>query len=190
MKIVLIDNYDSFTWNLFHLIKSVCTDEDTVDVLFNDRIDLDTARVYDRIVISPGAGTPSETGLVRYIIRELAAEKPILGICLGHQAIAEVFGAGLYNIDHPVHGVKSRIKIVDKSGLFAGLDDYVYAGRYHSWMVSADNFPEELKIMAVDSHGNIMALSHCIYKVYGIQFHPESIMTECGRKIMDHFING
>ena len=170
-NILLIDNYDSFTYNLVHLIKSLGYE---VDVRRNDAISIAEADAYDKILLSPGPGIPSEAGLLTEIVRQLAATKSILGVCLGHQAIGEVFGATLINIKEVHHGVASQIEVISDDPLFSGMENAFEAGRYHSWAVSADDFPADLEVTAVDSSGEIMALRHQKYNVKGVQFHPES----------------
>ncbi|MDL2319888.1 aminodeoxychorismate/anthranilate synthase component II [Alistipes sp. OttesenSCG-928-B03] len=189
MKILLIDNYDSFTYNLLHLIKSACDNDDSVDVCPGDRLAAETAAGYDRIVISPGPGTPSEAKKLHEIIRGYEQQTPIFGICLGHQIIAESYGAVTYNLTRPAHGIQSEISITDHTDIFRGMEGNIVAGRYHSWCVSSENLPDCLKITAADSAGNIMAISHCEYNIFGVQFHPESFMTYCGKTIMSNFLN-
>ncbi len=188
MRVLLIDNYDSFTFNLLHLIRDVCGISDKVDVVFNDEIDLFRSSKYDSIVISPGPGIPSEAGNIMSIIKELSPFKSILGICLGHQAIAEVFGASIYCCDRPVHGVQTSIDIHDNSTILRGLGNEILAGRYHSWLVCKESIPDDLKVIATDNVGNVMAISHNRYNVHGVQFHPESFMTEQGGLIMKNFL--
>ena len=188
MKILLIDNYDSFSYNLLHLIKKVCGIADEVDIVFNDHIDSLKARNYDSIIISPGPGIPSAAGNILKIIRKLAPYKPILGICLGHQAIAEAFGATIYCCEKPLHGVQSKIEIRDASLLFRGLEKYIPAGRYHSWLVDKNTVPDCLNVTAVDCKGEVMAVSHTQYDTHGLQFHPESFMTDGGVQIMKNFL--
>lgn len=191
MRILLIDNYDSFTFNLLHLIKKVCDVADTIEVIPNDRIDVRRAAAYDSIVISPGPGVPGEAGNILHLIKELSPSKPILGICLGHQAIAEVFGAAICCMKFPLHGIQTKIRITDHSGIFRNLGpELPAAGHYHSWMVSDRMFPGVLRITATDEEGNIMALSHKKYNVHGVQFHPESYMTKGGDVIVRNFLNG
>ena len=171
-KILLLDNYDSFTYNLVHAIKSLGYFK--VDVIRNDKIDLSDVNQYDKIILSPGPGLPEESGVMIKLIKEFAESKSILGVCLGHQAIAEVFGAKLVNIPNVFHGVQTPIKIV--------------AGRYHSWIVSKENFPKELEITAEDNAGDIMGLKHREFDLHGVQFHPESILTPEGIKIINNFL--
>lgn len=188
MRILLVDNNDSFSYNLLHLIKSVCVDKDTVEIRSKDRININEVDNFDRIVFSPGSGIPSESDILGDIVRRYEKDIPILGICLGHQAIAETYGAILYNLSKPVHGIQSEVKITDHTDLFQEMTPSIMAGRYHSWAVSNKNLPECLKVTATDCQGNIMALSHKQYAVYGVQFHPESFMTKYGEAIMHNFI--
>lgn len=185
-KILLLDNYDSFTYNLVHVIKSL--GYMNVDVIRNDKIELSIVDKYSKIILSPGPGIPSEAGLMMQLIKEYAAKKSILGVCLGHQAIAEVFGAELENIPTVFHGVQTSINIVSDDYLFAGLPNEILAGRYHSWVVSKDNFPAELEFTAVDDAGEIMALKHKELDLHGVQFHPESILTPYGKQIVQNFL--
>ncbi|HWR99733.1 MAG TPA: aminodeoxychorismate/anthranilate synthase component II [Prolixibacteraceae bacterium] len=184
-NILLIDNYDSFTYNLVHLIKSLGYG---VDVRRNDAITIKEAEAYDKILLSPGPGIPSEAGLLLEIVRQLAPTKSILGVCLGHQAIGEVFGATLINIKEVHHGVASQMNIICDDLLFKGMERTFEAGRYHSWAVSPVDFPADLEITAMDDSGEIMALRHKKYKVRGVQFHPESVLTPMGSKIMQNWI--
>jgi len=190
MIILLIDNNDSFTYNLLHLIKSACTKEDSVEVCLTDRLTVDMAGDFDRIIISPGPGIPSEYKILNSIIRTYENIIPILGICLGHQVIAESYGAVLYNLPKPIHGAQSEIIITDHTHLFRGINPKIMAGRYHSWEVSRQNLSECLTVTAVDDQGSVMSLSHKEYDIHGVQFHPESFMTDCGRAIVSNFIEG
>ncbi|MDR1224218.1 MAG: aminodeoxychorismate/anthranilate synthase component II [Tannerella sp.] len=186
MKCLLFDNYDSFTYNLYHLLREAGVD---TDVRRNDRIAMDEVGRYDRILLSPGPGIPSEAGLLIPLIKEYAPVKPILGICLGEQAIGEAFGAGLHNLEEVYHGVCSDIRVVAEDPLFEGLEAGFRAGRYHSWVVSKDGFPECLEITAVDADdGTVMALRHRQYDVRGLQFHPESVLTPQGRKMIENWL--
>jgi anthranilate synthase component 2 len=184
-NILLIDNYDSFTYNLVHLIKSLGYG---VDVRRNDAISIEEAEAYDKILLSPGPGIPSEAGLLLEIVRQFAPTKSILGVCLGHQAIGEVFGANLVNIKEVHHGVASQMNVTCDELLFRGLDGSFDAGRYHSWAVSPEDFPADLEVTALDDSGEIMALRHKTYKVRGVQFHPESVLTPMGSKIMKNWL--
>ncbi len=184
-KILLIDNYDSFTYNLVHLVKSIGYD---VDVRRNDAITISEAGSYDKILLSPGPGIPSEAGVLMEIVKHYASTKSILGVCLGHQAIGEVFGAQLINLSEVHHGIASMIEITQQDSLFKGIDSLFEAGRYHSWAVSPENFPSELEVTAVDASGEIMALRHKKYDVRGVQFHPESVLTPVGRRIIQNWL--
>lgn len=188
MKILLFDNYDSFTYNLYHLVKEL-TDAD-VDVFRNDKITLEEVEQYDRIILSPGPGLPEESGILLPLIKEYAPSKSILGVCLGEQAIAESFGGKLINLTRVYHGVATPIYITDKNNfLFRNVSDGFDAGRYHSWVVSNENFPEELIITARDEQGMVMALQHRTYDLCGVQFHPESILTPAGNKIIANWLH-
>lgn len=187
MKILVFDNYDSFTFNLVHLIRQL--DYTDIDVVRNDKISLGEIEKYDKIVLSPGSGIPSEAGLLLELIKCYAPTKSILGVCLGHQAIGEAFGARLLNMPDVYHGVATPVTVTDGGLIFAGLPEQIVTGRYHSWIVDREGFPEEeLKITAVDDKGNIMALSHHRYDVHGVQFHPESVLTRDGAKIVENFL--
>ena len=187
MKILVFDNYDSFTYNLVHLVEKIL--HYRVDVFRNDEIKLEEVNAYDKIILSPGPGVPSEAGLMLPLIKEYAATKSILGVCLGHQAIGEAFGGTLINLDTVFHGVATPIKILPvHSNILSGMDEVIEVGRYHSWIVDDKNFPGELEITAVDENGYIMGLQHKRYDVQGLQFHPESILTACGEKIMRNWL--
>jgi anthranilate synthase component 2 len=187
MKILVFDNYDSFTYNLVHLVEKILHLK--VDVYRNDEIPLEKVKEYDKIILSPGPGIPSEAGLLLPLIKEYAPSKSILGVCLGHQAIGEAFGGTLINLDTVFHGIATPIKIVNKkSTILQGLGEQVEVGRYHSWIIDRENFPEELEITAVDENDYIMALQHKKYDVQGVQFHPESVLTPCGERIMRNWL--
>jgi len=204
MKILVFDNYDSFTYNLVHLVEKILHQK--VDVYRNDQIHLEKVKEYDKIILSPGPGIPGEAGLLLPLIKEYASSKSILGVCLGHQAIGEAFGGKLVNLSEVYHGVATAIRIVsressvvngksnsrltihDSRNLFAGLPDLFDAGRYHSWIVSDENFPKELEVTARDENNFIMALQHKTYDVQGVQFHPESVLTPMGEKIMRNWL--
>ena len=186
MNIVIIDNYDSFTYNLSHLVKELGA---TVTVVCNDRFEMDELGKYDRILLSPGPGVPEEAGKLLDVIRTYAGKKPILGVCLGEQAIGEVFGGRLTNLKSVYHGIQSRISIVADDPIFAGLPREISVGRYHSWVVDTDGFPECLEVTAVSSEGHIMALRHKELDVRGIQFHPESLLTPDGKQMLRNWIN-
>jgi anthranilate synthase component 2 len=187
VKILVFDNYDSFTYNLVHLVEKITHEK--VDVRFNDAIHLDEIAAYDRVILSPGPGIPSEAGLLLPLIKRYAVSKPILGVCLGHQAIAEAFGAGLINMDEVFHGIAMPLHNIDPaSSLLKGVPPGALVARYHSWMVDKANFPRNLKITATDANGDIMALEHIEFDVQGVQFHPESIMTDCGERILRNWL--
>ncbi|MCO5239358.1 MAG: aminodeoxychorismate/anthranilate synthase component II [Chitinophagaceae bacterium] len=189
MKILVFDNYDSFTYNLVHLVEKILHSK--VDVHRNDQISLDQVDEYDKIILSPGPGLPDEAGLLLPLIRRYAPSKSILGVCLGHQAIAEAFGGKLVNLSTVYHGVSGNARLyADKApGLFSGLPATIEVGRYHSWVVDDDSFPEQLEVTARDENNMIMALRHKQYDVQGVQFHPESVLTPDGEKMMRNWLN-
>jgi anthranilate synthase component 2 len=191
MKILVFDNYDSFTYNLVHLVQKII--HDRVDVFRNDQIPLEKVKEYDKIILSPGPGIPVEAGLMLPLIKEYAISKSILGVCLGHQAIGEAFGGTLVNLSTVYHGVATPVKVKSqkskvKNDLFENLPNQLEVGRYHSWVVSKENFPEELEITAEDDNGYIMGLQHKNYDVQGVQFHPESVLTPMGEEIMRNWL--
>ncbi len=186
-KILVFDNYDSFTYNLVQMIERI-TDQ-KVDVYRNDEISLEEIAKYDKIILSPGPGIPEEAGILLELIKKYAPTKSILGVCLGQQAIAEAFGGNLINLSEIFHGVATSSKTIKKdSKLFQNLPEEIEVGRYHSWAVNSENFPEELEITATDNDGMIMALQHKTYDVHGVQFHPESILTPEGEVIIRNFL--
>ncbi|WP_283391574.1 anthranilate synthase component II [Millionella massiliensis] len=187
MKILVFDNYDSFTYNLVQILRETgCA---SIDVFRNDRITLDAVDAYDKILLSPGPGIPSEAGILLPLIERYAPTKSILGVCLGEQAIGEAFGAQLLNLPHVYHGIASRIEITEPDPLFEGISPHPEVGRYHSWIVDRDGFPSDtLKITAVDDEGHIMALAHRTYDVRGVQFHPESVLTPEGKRMIANWI--
>ena len=185
MKIVLIDNYDSFTYNLFQYLEEEGAE---VTVVRNDQFRIGQLEAYDKIVLSPGPGIPAEAGLLEEAIRTYAPTKPILGICLGEQAIGEVFGGQLYNLPHVFHGVQTPAHIVADDYIFRSLPKDIQVGRYHSWVVTPEGLPPCLEVTAVSDEGQIMALRHKEYDVHGIQFHPESILTPEGRRMIHNFV--
>lgn len=185
MKIVIIDNYDSFTYNLSHLVKELGAE---VTVLRNDRFKLEDLEPFDKIILSPGPGIPEEARLMPAVIKYYAEHKPMLGVCLGHQAIGEAFGAHLINMPHVFHGVQTPCKILQHDDLFEGLPAIIQVGRYHSWGISTEGFPDCLKITATDLNGRIMAIRHRHLPVFGIQFHPESVLTPEGKTIISNFL--
>lgn len=187
-KLLVFDNYDSFTYNLVHCIREIGFSN--VDVYRNDEIALEEINKYDLILLSPGPGLPEESGILKELIRTYSKTKKIMGVCLGHQAIGEVFGADLINLDQVYHGVSTYVNILDSSELlFKELPTRFKIGRYHSWVVDQKHFPECLKITAVDEEGQIMALRHRDYDVCGVQFHPESILTDYGKEIINNWLN-
>lgn len=190
MNILLIDNYDSFTYNLSQYLEEEGGDDVEVTVWRNDQFDIDDVERFDKIVLSPGPGVPDEAGLLKAVIRRYAPTKPILGVCLGEQAIGEVFGAEIYNLNTVFHGIQSSVRIVASDYIFDNLSDSIKVGRYHSWVVGKEDFPAELVVTAVSDEGQVMALRHRRYDVHGIQFHPESILTPEGRTIIRNFIYG
>lgn len=186
MKIVIIDNYDSFTYNLSHLVKEAGAE---VTVLRNDQFQMEELEQFDKILLSPGPGVPQEAGLLLDVIRNYAGRKPILGVCLGEQAIGEVFGGKLINLTEVYHGIQSPVKIIAADYLFHGLPEEIPVGRYHSWVVDTDGLPECLQITAVSPEGYIMALRHKTMDVHGIQFHPESVLTPDGKQMIRNWLN-
>ena len=192
MNILIFDNYDSFTYNLVHVVEKIIHGK--VDVYRNDKISLEKIKEYDKIILSPGPGVPSESGLLIPLIKEYASSKSILGVCLGQQAIAESFGGNLVNLKNVYHGVATKIKINEKrtssdNDVFKSLPLEIEAGRYHSWIVNKEGFPEVLEITAEDDDGLIMALRHKTLDVQGVQFHPESVLTPMGEQIMRNWLN-
>lgn len=189
MKILVFDNYDSFTYNLVHLVEKISGVK--VEVFRNDAIPLAEVKAYDKIILSPGPGIPEEAGLLLPLIREYAASKSILGVCLGHQAIGEAFGGSLSNLSSVYHGVALPVLIDEtvKSPLFAGMPQRFDVGRYHSWVVNEKGFPETLTVTARDENGFIMGLQHKTYDVQGVQFHPESVLTPLGSQIIQNWLN-
>lgn len=188
MNILIVDNYDSFTYNLLHIIKELCNGNASIDIAKNDGIDFGRVDEYNKIILSPGPGIPSGSGDLLKLIKGFSQTKSILGVCLGHQAIGEAFGAKMDNSGNIYHGVQSEIKIIGQCYLFKGLPRSIQVGRYHSWLLSNNDFPECLEVTSVDAEGRIMSLSHKRFDVHGVQFHPESIMTPFGRDILKNFI--
>ena len=185
MKIVIIDNYDSFTYNLSHLVKELGAE---VTVFRNDKFEMDSLEAFDKIMLSPGPGIPSEAGLMPEVIKRYAQSKPMLGICLGHQAIGECFGGRLANLDRVFHGVATEGTQLGNDYMFNGLPRRITMGRYHSWVVSREGLPNCLKITAESDEGHIMALCHRTLDIRGLQFHPESVLTTDGRRMMENWI--
>ena len=191
MRILVFDNYDSFTYNLVHLVEKI-TGENP-DVYRNDRISLEEVVAYDKIILSPGPGIPEESGSLLQLIKEYATSKSILGVCLGHQAIAQAFGGTLVNLKFVFHGVATPVTIVNRmkvngKSLYEGLPDEIMVGRYHSWIVNEPDFPADLEVTARDANGYIMGLQHKDLDVQGVQFHPESVLTPDGEKIMRNWL--
>ena len=186
-KIVVIDNYDSFTYNLVHYLEDLNCE---VTVFRNDEFEMDELQQFDKILLSPGPGIPDEAGLLKNVIKTYASSKSILGVCLGQQAIGEVFGGTLINLEKVYHGVATNIKITNIDDvLFKDLPNEFEVGRYHSWVVSNDDFPNDLIITSVDENGQIMSLKHNKFDVRGVQFHPESVLTPNGKKILENWIS-
>lgn len=186
IKVLVLDNYDSFTYNLVQIIEQILGKK--VDVFKNDQIALEDIEKYDKIILSPGPGVPNEAGILLDLIKKYAPSKSILGVCLGQQAIAEAFGGSLMNLTEIFHGVATESIQVKEHLIFKNLPKKIDVGRYHSWAVNPENFPKELEITATDNDGMIMALQHKTYDVHGVQFHPESILTPHGKKILENFI--
>jgi len=187
-KILIIDNYDSFTYNLVHLVNEIGLE---CEVWRNDKFALEDVDAFDRIILSPGPGIPSEAGLLLKVIERYAPTKSIFGVCLGQQAIAEVFGGRLYNLGQPMHGIATPVKITDRNEkLFLGLPETFKVGRYHSWVVDEKAIPDCLRVTAIDETDNsIMALRHKEFDVRGVQFHPESVLTEYGKEMMSNWLS-
>ena len=186
MKILIFDNYDSFTYNLLHLVKELGYND--VEVKRNDKISLEEVEKYDKIILSPGPGIPSEAGLLLPLVKQYGKSKSILGVCLGHQAIAEAYGATLINLDEVYHGIATDIHVIDRNILFEDIPKIFPAGRYHSWLVSNIQLPDCFRVIAMDDQGQIMAIKHETYDLLGVQFHPESILTPEGKKIIKNFL--
>ncbi len=185
-KILVIDNYDSFTYNLVHYLEDLDCE---VTVKRNDKLTLEEVNAFEKIVLSPGPGIPDEAGLLKQIIKTYAPNKSILGVCLGQQAIGEVFGGSLENLDHVFHGVATQVSVsVDDEPLFNGLNKTFEVGRYHSWVVNT-NLPDCLEATSFDDNGQIMSLRHKVYDVKGVQYHPESVLTPDGKQILKNWVN-
>ena len=187
MKILILDNYDSFTYNLVHMVEKITGTYP--DVFRNDEISIKDVGAYDMIMLSPGPGIPDEAGILKEVIKEYAGKKPIFGVCLGLQAITEVFGGKIENMDEVFHGVATDMKVIKEGTiLFQNVPEVFPAARYHSWIASNEHLPDELEITAVDEDGGIMAIRHKDYNICAVQFHPESILTEVGEQIVRNFI--
>lgn len=188
MKVLILDNYDSFTYNLLHYVEQFCDD---VTVRRNDAISIGEIAKFDAIMLSPGPGLPTDAGVMPELIKCYASSKRILGVCLGHQAIGEVFGAKLRNLDHVLHGLNVPVTITDPSELlFRGLGPRIDTGRYHSWVIDRKTIPPSLRITAVDDADEIMALRHMEFDVCGVQFHPESLLTPDGLQMIRNWVRG
>ena len=188
-RILVIDNYDSFIYNLVHYMRKLSSNI-SVDIFRNDKITLTQVDKYDRILLSPGPGLPDEAGIMKNLIRQYAGKKKMFGVCLGHQAIAEVFGGSLMQLDRVFHGIATNTIINDRDEyLFKGLPQHILAGRYHSWFVDKATLPDCIKITATDDDGQIMALSHKQFNIKGVQFHPESVLTEYGEQIVKNWLD-
>jgi anthranilate synthase component 2 len=185
-RILVFDNYDSFTYNLVHLVEKL--QQQKVEVFRNDAIALERVKDYDKIILSPGPGVPSEAGLLLPLIKEYAASKSILGVCLGHQAIGEAFGGRLVNLSTVYHGVATPVRVIRSGGVFEGMGETLEVGRYHSWVVSDEGFPGELEVTARDDNNYIMGLRHRTLDVQGVQFHPESVLTPQGEQLIKNWL--
>ncbi|MEW6470368.1 MAG: aminodeoxychorismate/anthranilate synthase component II [Bacteroidota bacterium] len=186
MKILVFDNYDSFTYNLVHYLEKVS--DAAIEVFRNDKIGLEAIRKYDKILLSPGPGVPQDAGILMELIRTYAPEKSILGVCLGQQAIGEAYGGRLLNLDTVYHGVATEVEVVAQDVLFSNLPKKFKAGRYHSWVIDEKDFPAELEITVKDENGRVMGLRHRKYDVRGVQFHPESVLTEYGLEMIGNWV--
>lgn len=186
LKVLVFDNYDSFTYNLVHALKALGVKD--LDVVRNDKLSLDDAAVYDKIVLSPGPGVPSEAGLLLPLIRRYAPTKDILGVCLGHQALGEAFGATLVNLGDVHHGLSEPVHTVAYDPLFAGLPETFDVGRYHSWIVAAEGLPDCFEVTSLDDEGQIMSMCHKTLRLHGVQFHPESVLTPDGLQMLRNWL--
>lgn len=186
MKILVLDNYDSFVYNLVHYIKQLGYEH--VDVYRNDKISLEEIAQYDKIVLSPGPGIPEEAGIMIELIKHYADSKSILGVCLGHQAIAEAFGSELENMDEVLHGVGNTITVIEDDIIYKGIPNEFEVGRYHSWQVKKDTLGDTFKLTSVDENGNVMSMRHKTLDVVGVQYHPESVLTEHGLTIVENWL--
>lgn len=184
-KVLVIDNYDSFTYNLVYIVRQLGYDP---AVWRNDQFELDDVRSFEKIILSPGPGIPSEAGKMPSLIKQFSASHSILGVCLGHQAIGEAFGGKLINLKEVYHGVSTKLEILKPDGIFQNVPSGIQVGRYHSWVVSEADFPEDLEITAIDSNNQVMALRHKKLDLTGVQFHPESIMTEFGERMIRNWL--
>lgn len=188
MNLLVLDNYDSFTYNLVYILRTLGYGSE-MDIFRNDKISLEKVEKYDKILLSPGPGVPSEAGIMPELLQKFSATKDILGVCLGHQAIGEAFGGSLINLSEVVHGLASEVD-VQSDLLFQGLPGTFKVGRYHSWVINEKDFPDALEVTARTPDGQIMAVRHREFKVRGVQFHPESILTENGVQMMRNWLEG
>lgn len=186
MKVLIYDNYDSFTYNLVHMVEYIL--QQKVDVFRNDKLPMEDVKGYDKIILSPGPGVPSEAGQLLELLSTYRSSKSILGVCLGHQAIGESFGGTLTNLTNVYHGIATPIEVLKNDGVFAGLPKSIEVGRYHSWVVNHDGLPDELEVTARDEQGWIMAMQHKTFDVTGVQFHPESVLTPQGEIMMRNWL--
>ncbi|WP_322549898.1 aminodeoxychorismate/anthranilate synthase component II [Flavobacterium psychraquaticum] len=186
MKVAVIDNYDSFTYNLVHYLEDLNAE---VTVFRNDEFELSELEKYDKILLSPGPGVPNEAGLLKDVIKKFASTKSIFGVCLGLQAIGEVFGGQLTNLEKVYHGVATKVSKTEDDFIFNDLPDEIEVGRYHSWVVSNENLPEDLIITSTDANGQIMSMKHARFDVRGVQYHPESVLTPFGKKILENWLS-
>ncbi|MGY0407646.1 MAG: anthranilate synthase component II [Polaribacter sp.] len=188
MKILIVDNYDSFTYNLVHMVEKITGNFPTV--FRNDEISIADVGNYELIMLSPGPGIPDEAGILKEVIKTYAGTKPIFGVCLGLQAITEVFGGKIINLEEVFHGVATEMKVTDKNAIiFKDVPKTFMAGRYHSWAATDEDFPEEIQVTARDEEGRIQAIQHKIFPISAVQFHPESILTDIGEQLVRNFIN-
>lgn len=187
MKILVLDNYDSFVYNLVHYLQDI-DDKNQIFVIKNNEISLDEVAVFDKILLSPGPGLPKDAGIMPALIKKYFTTKNILGVCLGHQAIAEAFGCNLKNLEKPLHGISSTISVLDSNTIFNNCPINFQIAHYHSWVVETMPYDHILETIALDSYGNCMALQHKNLPIYGVQFHPESILTENGKKILKNWL--
>jgi anthranilate synthase component 2 len=186
MNVLIYDNYDSFTYNLVHMVEHIL--HKRVDVFRNDKLPMEEVKKYDKIILSPGPGIPSEAGQLLELLEHYRSSKSILGVCLGHQAIGESFGATLTNLDKVYHGIATPIDVLKRDGVFAGLPERIDVGRYHSWVVNQEGLPADLEVTARDENGWVMAMRHKSYDVTGVQFHPESVLTPDGETMMRNWL--
>ena len=187
MNILVIDNYDSFVYNLVHMFHNLS--DAKITVVKNDKVIRKQLELADKILLSPGPGIPKEAGKMPSIVAEYAPQKSILGVCLGHQAMAENFGAKLHNLSKPLHGISSELQVIEADYLFEHLPSNFQIGHYHSWVVEPNSIPTEIEILAKDNQGNIMAIRHRKYDIRGVQFHPESVLTKGGKQLIQNWLN-